>query len=153
MEEDINWIVNRRLRSWILICLGIATMTAIPIGELWAATTVMGEEYPFVARAMFWSVIPFCIVPIYVFPFPKKVGFSMDKIHLFYLYKKRNRVFEIKEIKQISFLEEMNKVTGFRIIFQDDERIVVSQISSNIVNKLKEIAELRKIKIKQTTYH
>lgn len=153
MEEDINWIVNRRLRSWILICLGIATMLAIPIGEVMAAESKLGEINPWAARAMFWSVVPFCIVPIFVFPFPKKVGFSVDKIHLSYLYKKRNRSFEIKEIKQISFLEEMNKVTGFRIIFQDDKRVAVSQISSNIVDRLKEIAELRKIKITQTTYH
>ena len=151
MTEDISWIVNRRLRSWILLTLGIA-MISIPMGELFAATTPMGEEYPLLARAVFLPAIPFCIVPIYVFPFPKKVGFSTDKIHLSYLYKKRNRAFEIKEIKQISLLEEMNKVTGFRIILNDDKGYAVFQVSSEIVNKIKEIADQRKIIIKQTTY-
>lgn len=153
MTEDISWMVNRRLRSWILICLGLATIICIPIGEVWAAESVMGQKYPFVARGMFWLIIPLSIVPIYIFPFPKKVGFSMDKIYLSYLNKKRNKVFEIKEIQQISLLEEMNKATGVRIILNDDTRYAVSQISSDIVNKIKEKTEYRKIKITKTTYH
>jgi hypothetical protein len=153
MNEYISWMVNRRLRKWILICLGLAAIIAIPIGELYAAESGLGEKYPLAARGIFWLVIPLCIVPIFIFPFPKKVGFSMDKIHLSFLNKKRNKVFEIKEIQQISLLEEMNKVTGVRIILNDDSRYAISQISSDIVNKIKEKAEYRKIKITKTTYH
>lgn len=153
MEEEINWIMNKRLRMWVLICLGIATMVAVPIGEVYAAESKLGEINPWAVRVFFWSIIPFCIVPIYVFPFPRKVGFSADRIYLSYLLKSRNRVFEIRDIKQISFLEEMDRVTGFRMIFVDDKRFAAGQISPDIIDKLRETADMRKIKVTQTTYH
>jgi membrane-bound ClpP family serine protease len=154
MNSDIEWIDNKKAKMWFI---GSAILGVIILGTLLPLYGLLkfGEFSNIVILMTIFGIILSISLVVFVFGmiFLYRAGFSPNQIHGHYIIKNRNYSVNYSDIKKLVLLKERNKITGFILLTNGERNYNGGQVSSEIINKLKNEINKRKIEIVENSYY